>query len=151
MDLPTVSVSGILFQATRNEADSLQVQTTKFLFWSIFEAGLAIVVTCLPTLNSLIARVDATAFIRSVRSALSIESLRSRNSPSGSSKGTHYAAHHSASGDGASTSSQIKITASSFRQDLDPEHGLETHVMSNLDRRPDVPEGKIFVRQELEQ
>jgi hypothetical protein len=48
----------------------------------MFEAGLAIIAVCLPTLNTHLKKMNATAMIRSVRSMVSINSLRSGNSRS---------------------------------------------------------------------
>lgn len=117
----------------------------------MFDAGLAILCACLPTLNAPMTGINANAFIRSVRSALSIESLRSRGSGGTIFKDTQYPKYARSLSNGTSTSSRAKITNASFRKDLNPDCGVETHVMSDLERRPDVPEGQIFVQRELAQ
>ncbi|KAH8702818.1 hypothetical protein GQ44DRAFT_778419 [Phaeosphaeriaceae sp. PMI808] len=53
------------------------ILVTRFLFWSMFEAGLAIIAVCLPTLNSLFRKMDALSILRSVRSLISFNSNRS--------------------------------------------------------------------------
>ncbi|KAF2121026.1 hypothetical protein BDV96DRAFT_595409 [Lophiotrema nucula] len=58
------------------------ILVTKFLFWSIFEVGLAIIAVCLPTLNAHLRKMDASSIIRSVRSVISLHSLRSRHTRS---------------------------------------------------------------------
>ena len=47
------------------------------LFWSIIETGVAIIAACLPTLRPLFSNWSLESVIRSVRSAISLNSLRS--------------------------------------------------------------------------
>lgn len=63
-------------------ADFLKVTVSTILYWYMIEAGLAIIAACLPSLQFLIRKVSLDRMIRSVRSALSLQSTRSQNSQS---------------------------------------------------------------------
>ncbi len=59
-------------------ADCVQVTVSTILYWSMIEAGLAIIAACLPTLQFLIRKVSLDSVVSSVRSALSLHSMRSQ-------------------------------------------------------------------------
>ncbi|KAF2855811.1 hypothetical protein T440DRAFT_551145 [Plenodomus tracheiphilus IPT5] len=83
------------------------ILVTRFLFWSMFEAGLAIVAVCLPTLNWLFRRMDALTILRSVRSLISLNSNRSDNGGARS-----YTSATRVPEENMSTSSQLKMVNS---------------------------------------
>ncbi|KAI1843549.1 hypothetical protein JX266_010182 [Neoarthrinium moseri] len=56
-------------------ADGIGLLTT-LMFWSMVEMGIAVVAGCLPTIWPLISKISVEEMVRSVRSALSLESLR---------------------------------------------------------------------------
>lgn len=56
------------------------VDTAIFLYWTMFETGLAVIVACLPTFQTLMRRISPEAILRSVRSVISLRSLRSSRS-----------------------------------------------------------------------
>ena len=58
--------------------DFSQVTVSTILYWSMIEAGLAVIAACLPTLQFLIRKVSLDGMISSVRSALSLQSMRSQ-------------------------------------------------------------------------
>ncbi|KAI9648373.1 hypothetical protein NHQ30_003006 [Ciborinia camelliae] len=49
------------------------------MFWSMLEVGIAMIASCLPTLRPLFHGFSPESVIRSIRSALSLHSLSSRN------------------------------------------------------------------------
>lgn len=53
----------------------LSVSVTSSLWWSMLEAGLALIAACLPTLSFLFRRISLQSVLKSVRSKLSIHSL----------------------------------------------------------------------------
>ncbi|KAI9685352.1 MAG: hypothetical protein M1822_004483 [Bathelium mastoideum] len=118
-----------------------QLLVTKFLFWSMFEAGLAIIVICLPTINFLFARLDAVTWLHSIRSMLSLNSVHSR---SGDSSNASHAYHRtrdpSLSADNTSTSSQLKIipALNKVGRYETRRYGVETYIMQDLEN-PAVP------------
>lgn len=59
-------------------ADCSQVTVSTILYWSMIEAGLAIIAACLPTLQFLVRKVSIDSMVNSVRSALSLRSMRSQ-------------------------------------------------------------------------
>ncbi|MCJ1390963.1 hypothetical protein MMC18_003824 [Xylographa bjoerkii] len=56
------------------------LQTATFLYWTMLEQGLAVIVACLPTLRTLSNHTSLESVVRSVRTTLSLDSLRSRGS-----------------------------------------------------------------------
>ncbi|MCJ1289797.1 hypothetical protein MMC34_001330 [Xylographa carneopallida] len=56
------------------------LQTATFLYWTMLEQGLAVIVACLPTLRTLFNHASLESVVRSVRTTLSLDSLRSRGS-----------------------------------------------------------------------
>lgn len=59
-------------------ADCSIVTVSTILYWSMIEAGLAIIAACLPTLQFLVRKVSLDSIVNSVRSALSLQSMRSQ-------------------------------------------------------------------------
>ena len=55
--------------------NSSLVGMTVALYWSLIEAGLALVAACLPSISSLFRSMSFNAIIKSFRSALSLRSL----------------------------------------------------------------------------
>jgi len=53
---------------------------TSILYWSMIEAGIAVIAICVPTLRTLIAARSVQSLVTSVRSKLSLDSLHSRSS-----------------------------------------------------------------------
>ncbi|PSR76353.1 hypothetical protein BD289DRAFT_378721, partial [Coniella lustricola] len=49
---------------------------TTMMFWSMIEMGIAILAGCLPTICAIISKVSIENMVRSVRSVISLESLR---------------------------------------------------------------------------
>lgn len=98
------------------------VLVTKFLFWSMFEAGLAIIASCLPTLNSLLNKMNVSKIILSVRSMMSLHSLRSVNSQ-------HTP---SSADDTCSTSSQAKIARSPTVGDKNGHYGTDVYKLETF-------------------
>ena len=56
------------------------------LFWSVIENGAAIVAACLPTMRLLLGRELIAGLFRSIRSKLSLSSLRTKRSTRGTSE-----------------------------------------------------------------
>lgn len=111
------------------------------------EAGIAVIVACLPTLNFLLGKRQLTSLINSIRSAISLESIRSNRS-----RQSHNATAPTIQ-DNISTSSQaqiVKTSTSLSRAQEDDAFGVEAHAMVNLEARPHVPPGKIFVQRGIE-
>ena len=55
---------------------------TSTMYWGMFESGMALFAACLPSLRFLFGHMSPDALIRSIRSMLSLESLRSNGSSS---------------------------------------------------------------------
>lgn len=73
----------LLPQNTRLTWVSRQVTVSTILYWSMIEAGLAIVAACLPTLQYLVRKSSLDSMFSSVRSAFSLHSFPSQRSSLG--------------------------------------------------------------------
>ena len=60
--------------------DLSAVAVATILYWSMIEAGLAIIASCLPTLQALFIKGSLQSMVATVRSMISVLSLRSHNS-----------------------------------------------------------------------
>lgn len=96
----------------------------------MFEAGLAIIAVCLPTLNSLFHRMDALSILRSVRSLISLNSNRSNHDGTES-----YTSGARVRDDDASASSKLKKVHSHNVEERDrsDEYRHETYRMADLE------------------
>ena len=63
-----------------NVAESGEVTVSTILYWSMIEAGLAMIATCLPALQFLVRKISLDRMISSVRSAFSLQSTPSQHS-----------------------------------------------------------------------
>lgn len=59
---------------------SSAVTITTILYWSMIEAGLAIIASCLPTLQALFVKGSLQSMVASIRSMISLQSIRSHSS-----------------------------------------------------------------------
>lgn len=114
-----------------------QVTVTTILYWSMIEAGLAIIAACLPNLRFLVSKVSLDSVVNSVRSALSLDSLHSQRS-------RRFVSHSDGSYTnivpGNSSASQmpvISVIGSAGSLHVDDKHGAKTtdsgiHVTSQI-------------------
>ncbi|KAL2043609.1 hypothetical protein N7G274_003916 [Stereocaulon virgatum] len=63
----------------RTKAD-VYLTITAISYWSMIEAGLAVIAVCLPTLQTLLTRGSVQSLVASVRSAISLRSMRLHSS-----------------------------------------------------------------------
>ncbi|KAG8527122.1 uncharacterized protein KY384_008551 [Bacidia gigantensis] len=96
------------------------------LFWPMLEMGVAIVAICLPTLRPLLHSVSLESMVRSVRSKLSIDSLRNHSRPS-STKGD---APKASQDSGRALAAKTFVTSSKASDDDD---FLDTHVTTDVE------------------
>ena len=101
-------------------ADALPVTISTLLYWSMIEAGLAIIAACLPTLRVLFSKVSFDTLVRNLRSALSLTSLRSQ--PSQPSQSQSQGPYSNLQADGSSTSHAHMVTEKNV---------TDTYVMGN--------------------
>ena len=120
---------------------------TAVMYWSMVEDGLAVVATSLPTLHYFIARKPVQSMTRSVRSMISIQSLRSRSVPNDQSPS------------GSSNVEDESIKNRFLHDDIYRLHGVQsngfdTQVNSNADTEsspvPPLPD-HIHVKKEVHQ
>lgn len=105
----------------------------------MFEAGLAIIAVCLPTLNSLFRRMDALSILRSVRSLISLHSNRSDHGGAES-----YTSGTRVRDENRSTSSELKMVNSHNVEEKDKskEYKHETYRMDDLEHASPQTGGK---------
>ena len=116
----------------------------------MLEAGLAVIVACLPTLNFLFGKAGPATLMRSIRSMLSLHSIRSNHSNGSGSNGRKYGRQLN-DNDTSSTSSAAGITK--IHDARGSGVGVETHVMRDLEaQHPPMPRnGQIAVHSEMDQ
>ena len=110
------------------------------LFWSLIGSDIALTAACLPSLRLLFGQLSVESMVHSVRSVLSLSSLRSTKS--------HDDKTQEIGGDKYSTSSQRHLAA------LTGEVALETHdTREDVDMLPldPLPKGQIIVRNSVSQ
>ena len=99
------------------------------MYWSLLEAGLALIAACLPSLSVLFAKRSLASVISSVRSALSLRSLRNKDT---------YHSQQSASGQDLRTGSYKEMpddqsTASHVNMVAKDSLGIESFAMGDLE------------------
>lgn len=112
---------------TGNKSIDGLILATKFLFWSMFEAGFAILAVCLPTFNTYLKKMDAMAMIRSVRSMVSLSSLRS-----GYNRSNDHGADRSSSEENVGFSPSFTKATSSTSDNKSQEKGPEFVTMHGM-------------------
>jgi hypothetical protein len=117
------------------------------LFWPMIEMGVAMVAACLPTLRPLFYGVSLESIINSVRSMISLQSIRSGS-------GKHSASYARNTRGQTSSNDSIAVITQTNGSDRNDEW-MEIHTMgdvtSNRDDYSPPGEGKIGVRKEVEQ
>lgn len=100
------------------------------LFWAMIQMGMAVTVACLPTLGPLFRGVSLEGIIRSIRSTISLHSLRSRGS-NGSYKGNNNGPKTSSSESVAAIAgAAIYMGQSNGQRAADPD--VQTIIMGDL-------------------
>jgi hypothetical protein len=97
----------------------------------MFEAGLAIIAVCLPTLNTHLKKVNAMAMIRSVRSMVSISSLRSGHSRSNN----DHTVDRASSEENTAIYPSLKLARSSVSVKQTQEDGTKFVTMHDMPER----------------
>lgn len=110
----------------------------------MFEAGLAIIAVCLPTINALFRKMNASSILRSVRSLMSLHSLRSDHGSLNSS--THGA---SVSSENILTSTPLKMVHLSTSEERSPDYGAEACAMHDLEQGSQLASGQIRVQNDV--
>ncbi|KAI9666120.1 MAG: hypothetical protein M1821_004055 [Bathelium mastoideum] len=133
-----VTIDAVLSISPTSDADLLVTQVE---YWAMLESGLGLVACCLPTLRFLFGKWTPDNMLRSIRSMLSLDSLRSQESRRG---------ERLPEGDTNSTGSRKPLSK--------PEHVLgvggyynETHAMRDLEGQKDsvmIP-GKIHIKKSV--
>ncbi|CAF9908946.1 hypothetical protein IMSHALPRED_007544 [Imshaugia aleurites] len=106
------------------------------LYWSIIEASLNIVAACLPTLGPLVADFSVQSAVRSVRSAISLHSIRSR--------GSSISKHSNGSGTAKPRHTQLEADSISSATAMHPAFGLDTYP-------PNAVETQAFAETEFQE
>ena len=119
----------------------------------MLEAGLAVIVACLPTLNFLFGKISTEGLIRSVRSIFSLHPLRASPSPSG--HGSHRSCTRS---EFIQLEDSSRLNQAGFMSSGKKVHdggrniGFESYAMRDLDAQPPKPKmGKIAVNHSIDQ
>ena len=102
----------------------------------MLEMGLAVIVACLPTLQSLLRKNwprDLLHSIRSVFTARLLPSLTSQSHKIGSLDDTSSASH----------------TSFAHGEPAGSNFGVESYAMTDFEMRPDLPDGKIFLQSDI--
>lgn len=124
------------------------VPITQCLFWSMLEAGLAIIAACLPTLGFLFGKAETKTILRSMRGALSVDHVRSQRLGSSDSRKRSYGLPRGPSiVDGASISSHEVVTASCTSGNEEP--GIIMQFIRDLEAQRSPPEGHILVQKDI--
>ena len=133
-----VTVEAVLSISSTADADLL---VTEVEYWAMLESGLGLVACCLPTLRFLFGKWAPDNMLRSIRSMLSLDSLRSQGSRRG---------ERLPEGDTNSTGSRKDLSG--------PENVLgvggcynETHAMRDLEsqRGSVMVPGNFYIKQSV--
>ena len=125
------------------------------LYWSIIEASLNIVAACLPTLGPLLAKFSLESVVRSVRSAISLHSIRSR----GSSNTKHSSSSRTAKSKNTELDTGSMSSAAAIHPaiglDMYPSNAVETEVfaepgMQGKSDATQLPNNRIMVEHAME-
>ena len=99
------------------------------LFWAMIQMGVAVVVASLPTLRPLFHGVSVESVVRSIRSAVSLHSVRSKDSL----EGNHKAG--SLSSESVAAFADSAPVAGHRIRDRNEDTNVQTYVMSNFDHK----------------
>ncbi|CAD6589828.1 MAG: hypothetical protein ASARMPREDX12_004046 [Alectoria sarmentosa] len=125
--------------AKKTDVDgSLEVLTT-LLYWSMIEAGLSLIASCLPSIHVIFASSSLPSIIARVRSAISLHSIHSNGSRS--SKKSY---------ENMDTSSKTSHEQPLKQQVDSSSHIYATYEMDDAPPLP-PPDGAIFVQSDLSQ
>ncbi|ESZ99047.1 hypothetical protein SBOR_0581 [Sclerotinia borealis F-4128] len=117
---------------TTTGARNLRGEETNVMLWGYVEAGVGIIAACLPTLRPLLNSRMPESIVNSVRSKLSLASVRSRDNSKGS-RGLHSSESH-----------ELQIFGdSSANRSTHIGHDTETHHDSN------IPDDRILRSEEI--
>lgn len=95
----------------------------------MIQMGVAVIVACLPTLRPLFHGLSVESVVRSIRSAVSLHSMRSK----GSQEGNHKAG--SISSKSVAAFADPAPIAGHGRGDRNGDTNVQTYIMSNFDHR----------------
>ena len=122
------------------------------MLWTSIEPTLGVIGACLPTLRPLFSGVSPESVIRSIRSQISLHSIRStKGSPKGSPKGSRDASSHSGpSSDSNERFAHVGVAESSGTVD----DNITTMELGNGNRTEKTWDGKgdgIHINQDFHQ